>query len=448
MSPETLKLAAERPVVDLVEDDPVMGQSLRQRLTLEGYAVRWWQSGQDALEALEGERPDLLICDIRLPDMSGEDLFRRVARGPAAPPVLFITAFGDIEQAVRLMREGAGDYVTKPFALGDFLSRMERLIDQGQAQPAGVLGASPPMRRIEALLRRVGDVESTVLFTGETGVGKEVAARFLHEQGRAATGPFMAVNCAAIPRDLLESELFGHEKGAFTGALARHEGYAERAGLGTLFLDEVAELPLDLQAKLLRLLQERSFTRVGGERALPFRARLMAASNGDLAAAVAAGRFRQDLWYRINVIAVELPPLRQRGDEVLDLARHFLALFRETLGREGLGLSPAAEEALLAHDWPGNVRELRNRVERAVALAARPVLTAGDLFPELGGADACGGAGRLDTLAEVRAAAERRQIRRALALAEGHPGKAADLLGVSRTTLWEKMRRLGLTEGS
>jgi len=442
MSPEAIAAAPPARLLGLLEDDPVMGRSLQQRLTLEGYRVHWWQSGSEALAGVAQERPDLLICDIRLPDMTGEEVFRTLARQPAAPTVLFITAFGEIEQAVRLMREGAGDFVTKPFAIDDFLSRLERLMPgAGEKAASQPLGASPAMQRIAALLQRIAAVESTVLLTGETGVGKEVAARFLHDLARSRRGPFMAVNCAAIPRELLESELFGHEKGAFTGAHARHEGYAERAAEGTLFLDEIAELPLDLQVKLLRLLQDRSFHRVGGEKALPFRARLVAASNADLAGLVAAGRFRPDLYYRINVIAVDVPPLRQRSEDVLELASRFLAFFCETFARPGLCFAAGAEEALLAHDWPGNVRELRNRVERATALAARGVLTAGDLFPE---ASTTSGPGALDTLAEVRAAAERRQIRRALALAEGHPGRAAELLGISRTTLWEKMRRLEL----
>ncbi len=444
MSPELQPSAAAPPArLGLIEDDPVMGQSLQQRLELEGYRVAWWRSGAEALQALERVRPDVLVCDIRLPDMTGEEVFQALARAHRAPPTLFITAFGEIEQAVRLMRQGADDYLTKPFAIDDFLSRLLRLLEGQRREGGASLGSAPAMRRIERLLRRAADIDSTVLITGETGVGKEVAARFLHGLHRAARGPFMAVNCAAIPRDLLESELFGHERGAFTGAHQRHEGYLERAGDGTLFLDEIGELPLDLQAKLLRLLQDRSFLRVGGEKALLFRARLVAATNADLSTLMANGTFRQDLFYRINVIAVDVPPLRERHEDLPALAATLLALFRDSLGRPPLHLSPGAEDALLAHDWPGNVRELSNRIERAVALARGPVIAAADLFPELAGDE---GPQRLGTLAEVRAAAERRQIRRALSLTEGHPGRAAELLEVSRTTLWEKMRRLGLQE--
>ena len=443
LPPETL--GRERPSLGLIEDDPVMGRSLEQRLALEGYQVDWWRSGEAALGALAQKLPDAVICDIRLPDMSGEELFQQVVRRGDVPPILFITAFGEIEQAVRLMRQGAGDYLTKPFAFDDFLQRLQHLLatraDVGGEQ--GLLGASPAMQRVERLLRRLAEVDTPVLLTGETGVGKEVAARLLHELARQAQGPFMAVNCAAIPHDLVESELFGHERGAFTGAHQRHEGYAARAGEGTLFLDEIGELSFDLQAKLLRLVQERSFHRVGGEQALRFRARLVAASNADLESLVAAGRFRRDLYYRINVVTLVLPPLRERPQDILDLARRFLRSLQKELTRGPFALSAATEEALLAHAWPGNVRELRNRIERAVTLAQRPHLAPADLFPELGDRAETAEAA-LGTLAEARDAAERRQILRALEAAEGQPARAAQLLGVARTTLWEKMRRLGL----
>ena len=261
-------------VVGLVEDDPIMGESIVQRLSLEGITVRWWQRGREAVEAMASARVDAVVCDIRLPDLDGEAVFRQAARSPSAPPFLFITGHADIDQAVRLMRAGAADYVTKPFDIADFLARLGDLMPARGRPAASVLGVSPAMQEVERLLLRVARIGSTVLVTGETGTGKDVAARFLHAASDAASRPFMAVNCAAIPADLLESELFGHEKGAFTGATQRHLGYAERASDGVLFLDEIGELHPSLQAKLLRLVEERSFHRVGGEKPIAFRGRL------------------------------------------------------------------------------------------------------------------------------------------------------------------------------
>ncbi|WP_299621856.1 sigma-54 dependent transcriptional regulator [Pelagibius sp.] len=429
--------------IGLVEDDPVMGESLLQRLTLEGCAVDWWTTGREAMSGLRRFDPDLVVCDIRLPDMAGGALFEEAVRGVNAPPFLFITAYGEIDQAVGLMRAGAGDYLTKPFAMDDFLDRVKALLSR--KDPLGVedhsLGGSKAMRAVEHLLRRVAGLESALLITGETGSGKEVCARFVHQISPAGTEPFVAVNCAAIPDSLLESELFGHEKGAFTGAHARHLGYAERAKGGVLFLDEVADMPLPLQAKLLRLLEDRAFHRIGGERPVPFDARLICATNRNLNEAVRQGSFREDLHFRINVIPVEVPPLRERRQDVAPLLHRFAAEFAALMVRDVSGVSALAEEAALAHDWPGNVRELRNRVERAVALARGAWLMPGDLFPEVGRPED-GQAGDIATLSEVRDAAERRQILRALQATDGQVAKAADALGVSRTTLWEKMRRL------
>ncbi|MGM0562548.1 MAG: sigma-54-dependent transcriptional regulator, partial [Pseudomonadota bacterium] len=245
-------MSLENRRIAVVEDDPIMGESLLQRLSLEGGEVTWWRDGNQALEGFRQTRPEVVVCDIRLPDLSGEELFRRTAEH-ASLPFLFITAYGDIDQAVRLMRAGAGDYLTKPFEMEALLVRLDDLLRPAEPARGGSLGASPQMCEIENLLRRLADRPSPVLLTGETGVGKEICARFLHQASRNAGEPFIAVNCAAIPSELLESELFGHEKGAFTGASARHLGYAERAGSGTLFLDEIGELPFALQGKLLRL---------------------------------------------------------------------------------------------------------------------------------------------------------------------------------------------------
>ncbi|MBM3565010.1 MAG: sigma-54-dependent Fis family transcriptional regulator, partial [Alphaproteobacteria bacterium] len=336
--------------------------------------------------------------------------------------------------------------------MGDFLNRVGQLLDKGRIEDsgAGVLGVSRAMRTVETLLRRVAPIDSVVLLTGESGVGKEVAAHFLHNMSPRAPEPFVAVNCAAVPGDLLESEMFGHERGSFTGAHARHEGYAERAKGGTLFLDEISEMPLPLQAKLLRLVQDQAFFRIGGEEAVPFGARLVCATNADLRARVDEGRFRKDLFYRLDVIHVPIPPLRERRDDIVPLIDHYVTRFTGAFGREVRGLTTLAHDAVLSYDWPGNVRELRNRVERAVALSDGSWLSERGLFPERESAFSDGRAehpAEVMSLAAARAEAERRCIRAALREANGKAPAAAMLLGISRSTLFEKMRRLGLGDG-
>lgn len=435
----------DRARIGLVEDDPVMGGSIVQRLELEGWDVIWWQTGRQAVGEIAGVAGalDLVICDIRLPDMSGEMVFDELARQPNVPPFLFVTGFGDIDQAVRLMRSGAVDFMTKPFAMDDFLKRIEtgrRTTRAGLRLNDYVLGQSPAIQHAENLIHRYAAHDLPVLVTGETGSGKEVAARLLHQVSARASEPFVAVNCAAIPADLLESEIFGHEKGAFTGAYQRHLGYAERAKGGTLFLDEIGDMPPALQAKLLRLIESAFFSRLGGETQVPFRARIVAATHQNLAPGQASG-FREDLYFRLAVLPVEIPPLRQRPEDVVWLLDRFLdnAVARSDVRIRGY--SALTEEAALAHPWPGNVRELRNRVDRAVALATSEWLMPADLFPEKAAPKTSPG---FVPLSDVRDAAERRQIERALEHTGGQVIKAAELLGVARTTLWEKMTRLGI----
>jgi DNA-binding NtrC family response regulator len=438
----------DRRSIGLVEDDPIMGESLAERLSLEGAQVNWWQSHAAALDGLRSTRVDLVICDMRLPDGTGEDVFRFLSTDQNPPPFLFVTAFGEIDEAVRLMRIGAGDYLTKPFDMGTFLKRVEHLLRPLETEEGAVLGMSVEIRTVERLLRRAARLSTTVLLTGETGTGKEVCARFLHDLRAPRQGPFVAVNCAAIPKDLMEAELFGYEKGSFTGASARHLGYAERADHGTLFLDEIGELDPKLQAKLLRLLEDRSFQRIGGRETISFEGRVVCATNADLEARVSASSFREDLYYRINVINVAIPPLRDRAEDIEWLAECFLDRFAEEQGVEISGFGALAMEALLAHDWPGNARELRNRVERAVALGIGPSLQPGDLFPERGRRDATRSSAGLDSLEAVRDEAERRQILRALRQTNGAILPAAAALGISRTTMWEKMRRHGIDGAS
>lgn len=421
-----------------------MGESIVQRLSLEGVRVKWWQRGKDAVREMPSNKLDAVVCDIRLPDLSGEDLFREAARSSGAPPFVFITGFSDIDQAVRLMRAGAADYFTKPFEIDDFLVRLGELMGPRSVSGTHVLGLAPKIKELERLLTRVARLNSTVLITGETGSGKEVAARFLHTVSSTDDRPFMAVNCAAIPGELLESELLGHEKGAFTGASHRHLGYAERAGDGVLFLDEIGELRPELQAKLLRLIEDKSFYRIGGERPVPFKGRLIVATNADLPKLVQTGRFREDLYYRINVVSVRVPPLRDRLQDIPWLMERFFTESASRLETSLKGISSLAEEAALSYGWPGNIRELRNRMERAVVLGLGQWVMPGDLFPEHSDDSVVGL--QMGSLEDIRQNAEKRHILRALAATSGEVGAASKLLGIGRTTLWEKMRRLGLRE--
>jgi DNA-binding NtrC family response regulator len=434
----------EGRVVGLVEDDAIMGESLVQSFTLEGCHVAWWRTGEEALKGLRGSMPDLVICDIKLPDLRGDELFRQLAANTSLPPFLFITAFGDIDQAVSIMRAGGGDYVTKPFQMGSFLERARSLIQRHPtSKPNLTLGISEEMQEIESVIRRMSSLTSPLLITGETGVGKEVCARYLHELSPRSKEPFIAVNCAAIPPGAMERELFGYRG---SGPQGFHRGFAERARGGVLFLDEIAGLPVQLQAKLLRLVETREFHRVGGEQLVVFHGRIVCSSNADLAALIQQGLFREDLFYRINVMRVDIPPLRNRREDIPWLIDLFVDHFKGTAATIIKGVSTLSHEAALEYDWPGNVRELRNRIERACMLATGEWIMPTDLFPESVAATHIM-VQAFATLSETRDLAERRQIERALNATGGHIIEAAKLLGVSRTTMWDKMRRFGISAG-
>ncbi|WP_105434867.1 arsenic response regulator transcription factor AioR [Neorhizobium tomejilense] len=426
--------------IAILEDDPIMGESLCQRLSLEGHQVEWWTKGEEAVRKLSDGSPafDLVLCDIRLPDMNGEDVFRQSSR-ETPTPFLFMSGFGDVDQAVRLMRSGAVDFITKPFEMSALLDRISSsLRTRSSAAVEGVLGISRSMRDAEMMLRRYASHPLPVLIQGETGTGKEVSARFLHRASSDPASPFIAVNCAAIPADLLESELFGHEKGAFTGANQLHRGYAERAGNGVLFLDEIGDMPPSLQAKLLRLLEDNKFHRLGSESPVSFKARVVCATHHDIGSE--GSTFRKDLYFRLSALPVTLPPLRERPEDVLWLAQQFLEDIIRNRNVKVRGISSLAEDVMLEHPWPGNARELRNRLERAAALSENILLLPADLFPEKKGFEGRTG----ETLSEARDAAEKRQILRALSSTDGQISQAARQLGVSRTTLWEKMTRYGI----
>lgn len=430
----------------VIEDDSILGGALVQRLRLEGFRVELATDCAQAIKAMERARPDFVLSDIRLPDGSGEDLYRKALPLLGETPIVFATAFADVGQAVRLVRAGATDYMTKPFDVDELVRTILELMPEEPAhthdEPAhGVegFGISAATAALAADLRRLASRDIPVLLRGETGVGKEVAARALHEQSARAREPFVAVNCGAVPRELMESQFFGHERGAFTGAAATHVGFFEEVGTGTLFLDEVGELDLRLQVALLRVLQDGGFRRVGGRQDLSFKGRIVAATNADLGELIDRKAFREDLYFRLAVVELRVPPLRERLEEVLPLARHFA---RQAAERQRLPtplLEDNAAAALLGHAWPGNVRELRNRVERAVALADEPVLDAAALFPEMTLDHSLAAEG---TLANAREQAELAQIERALEMSGGRLGEAAQRLGISRTTLWKRRKSL------
>ena len=406
----------------------------------------WWQSCAIALENLPACSPDLVVCDLRLPDGTGEDLFRAASAAPDASPFLFVTGYGDIGQAVRLMRNGAGDYMTKPFEMTDFLSRVRQLLRAPQSPGSAVLGVSPQMVAIESTLRRMSALSAPVLLTGDTGAGKEVCARYLHGLRTPEARSLHRGELRRNPQGPDGDRTLWSRKGAFTGATSRHHGYAERARDGTLFLDEIGELDLKLQAKLLRLLDDRTFHRVGGEAAVPFAGRLVCATNADLPARVRAGSFREDLLYRINVLAISIPPLRERPDDIEWLAERFLEAFAAEAGVELTGISGHAMEELRGHEWPGNVRELRNRIERAVGLAPGPWILPGDLFPER-----CRKVQRHKkqlTGGGSRRSGKAARFYEPCGTATGPIIEAAQALGISRTTMWEKMRRHGIEPAS
>lgn len=426
------------PHILLVEDDSILGGALAQRLKLEGFDVTWTENCAAAFSAMKRRRPDFVFSDIVLPDGSGEDLYRKVQPFLGDTPILFATAFGEIEQAVRLMKAGADDYLTKPYDVDDLITRIRsRIAARQQDLDSGVtteFALSSATEAVAEQLRRVANTDLPVLITGETGTGKEVAARYLHDQSVRAGRPFVAVNCGAIPRELLESQFFGHERGAFTGATQAHVGFFEEAGEGTLFLDEIGELDAKLQTAFLRVLQDGHFRPLGSRKDRRFAGRVVAATNADLDQMRVEKKFRDDLYYRLSVIEIRLPPLRERTAEVQPLAMHFLKEAAIRQQRSPIKLSQDAMSALMRYGWPGNIRELRNRLQRASILAKDDLLEPSDIFPE----------NLLDdlspqSLSDVRRKAEIDQIEQALAQSHGRVGEAAKRLGISRTTLWKRM---------
>jgi len=444
----------------VVDDEPVQREMIGGFLKKQGFEVIAADSAERALELFRQEAFDLVLTDQKMAEMSGLELLQAVHTINAETPVILITAFGTIEAAVAALKHGAIDYLTKPLNLDELLYRIRQVSDryriinenrelrealQDRHRIEGIIGESGPMLEVLSIVRRVAPSEATVLIRGESGTGKELIAKAIHFGSPRARGPLVKVNCAALPEALLESELFGHEKGAFTGALTSRQGRFELANGGTIFLDEIGDLPLHLQAKLLRVLQEREFEKVGSSRPVRVNVRIMAASHRPLEDLIKAGQLREDLYYRLNVVTICIPPLRERRSDVALLLDHFLRQYAEKNGKTIRGLTPEGRDILLRYDYPGNVRELENIIERAVVLTRDDVIGSGDLpltVQELEVADG----DRETNLTVAVEALERRMIRDALARSDGIQTRAAELLGMGERALRYKLTKYGFRE--
>ena len=461
----------------VVDDDADTREVLRDRLESVGYQVLLAEGGRECLESLDRQNPQLVLLDVAMPGMNGLEVLTEIRRRGQDIPVVMITAFGTIERAVQAMKKGAYDFIPKPFdpdhialVVAKALDRqtlkrnVEVLAEQVDARHRIVVGESAQMRRAVDLGRKAATSKSTILLLGESGTGKEVFARAIHNWSERKEKPFVPINCVGLSKELLESELFGHEKGAFTGALQLKLGKLELAHGGTVFLDEFGDISTEVQTKLLRFLQEREFERVGGTRPISVDVRIIAATNRDLDAAVKNGQFREDLFYRLNVIRLELPPLRERKDDIADLANYFLRKFSVETKKGFTKIRNEALERLVAHTWPGNVRELANVIENAIVLGQGPELTLQDLLAKI--ASAQGAATEAEQVAVHHSQAnaevadqtlaaqslpaaierfERQLIEQALRDCGGTKLRAAKQLGLSRQGLIKKLKRYGIT---
>ncbi|MGB5697560.1 MAG: sigma-54 dependent transcriptional regulator [Polyangiales bacterium] len=459
----------ETKQVLVADDEGNLRRVLAAQLQHDGYEVHCVADGEAVLRAMEEHHVDVLITDLRMPKLDGMQVLKAVSGRFPNVPVIMITAHGTVDTAVEALKLGAFDYVTKPFDRSEFrtvVSKAMRTRELSQKHVIGdpnergryrIIGQSEPMTDVYDAIEKVADTPSTVLITGESGTGKELIARALHENSSRRDRSFVSVNCAAMPPDLLESELFGYERGAFTGAVTSKPGRFELAHGGTLFLDEIAEIPVSMQVKLLRALQEQQFERVGGIKTITVDARLVAATNRDLKARIADGGFREDLYYRLNVVHVHLPPLRDRPSDIPLLLEHFVRKFNVKLDRAVTGFEPAAMKRLLGYDWPGNIRELENVVERCMIFAEDGDIGEQHLPPEMreseGGAAAdliagigvtTGETGLKEAVKEATLKLEREFIGRALDRTGGNVTHTARLLKISRKSLQNKMKELGL----
>jgi len=445
----------------IIDDEINMIKTLGAVLKREGYDIRGVSNGEDALKMLASEPYDLIISDVKMPGMDGMTLLKEIRSRKMNTPVIIMTAYGTINDAVEAMKSGAADYVTKPFPMDEIKIKIKKLLElnqlrykeqvlsrenkilreeiQKQYGSTDPISVDPAMKSIWKIVRKVADQKSTVLITGESGTGKEVVARTIHQWGQRINGAFIPVHCAALTPTLLESELFGHEKGSFTGAMKQKIGRFELADKGTLFLDEVGEIPPEIQVKLLRILQNHEFERVGGEKTIGVDVRVIAATNQDLSVMIQKGTFREDLFYRLNVITVHVPPLRDRPADILPLSRFFLEKLANETGKNFTDFTPDAEETLLKYAWPGNVRELENVIERAIVLESGPLISS-NFLPVGIGTDA----GKPGLQDGILAASEKDVILKTLEDCGGSRAETARRLGLGRTTLWRKLKEYGI----
>ncbi|GAB4370484.1 MAG: sigma-54 dependent transcriptional regulator [Deltaproteobacteria bacterium] len=445
----------------VIDDEENIRRTLQGVLSDEGYRVHAAATAEEGIQVLSRALVDCVLLDVWLPGMDGLEALRRIRETYPLLPVIMISGHGTIDTAVKAVKSGAFDFIEKPISLDKLLINLSRAIEQGELKVENVelrekverqyrlIGESPAMREVRAQIAAAAPTNASVLITGENGSGKEIVAREIHRQSRRAGKSFVPVNCAAIPEELIESELFGHERGAFTGAVGRRRGRFELASEGTIFLDEVGDMSPRTQAKILRVLEERTFERIGGGERIRSDARIIAATNRNLSEEVAAGRFREDLFFRLNVFPIVVPPLRERPEDIPALAAHFAALVCKDLGREDRVFSPEAMERLLRHPWPGNVRELRNIVERLVILSVGRtieaetvgrVLVAEPTPPQEGGPALFDG----DDYREAVFAFEREYLTRKLRENEGNISRTAEKLGIDRTSIHRKMKQFGI----
>jgi two-component system, NtrC family, response regulator AtoC len=449
------------PAILIVEDEPKMRRLIELNLGEDGFVTFSTGDAEAGLKLLHENSIDLVLTDLKLPGMNGLEFLQAVKQQNAALPVVVMTAFGSVETAVEAMKAGASDYVLKPFSLAEMRMVVRKELDvrdlreenrslhealgKKYAHP-NVVARSPKMQEVLATVERVAPTNSTVLLGGESGVGKDLIARAIHEKSRRASGPFLKINSTAIPENLLESELFGYEKGAFTGAVASKPGKFELADKGTLFLDEIGDVPPVTQVKLLRVLQEREFERLGGTRTVKVDVRLVAATNRDLRAALEQGTFREDLYYRLNVVPIDIAPLRERKQDIPDLVSLFIARFSGDSGKPVEDITPEAMRLLTNYHWPGNVRELQNIIERACALAKENVLGVDDIHLDIRPAktsnDAAGFLPEGMTLDQW----EDELVQEALRRANGNKSQAARLLGLSRNALRYRLSKIGIAD--
>ena len=464
----------ERKQVLIVDDEPNLRKILSHQLSRDGYDVLTAEDGEQGLAQLREHHIDLVITDLKMPKIDGMTLLKKALEEEPELPVVLVTAHGTIDTAVEALKSGAFDFVTKPFDKDEVRQIVAKALKTRELRGAdatpvassgarfGIIGTSPGIAELYSILERVADTPTTVLITGESGTGKELVARALHVHSGRKERPFIKVNCAAIPKELIESELFGYERGAFTGAVSSKPGRFELANGGTLFLDEIGEIPIEMQVKLLRALQESEFERVGGIKTIRVDVRLVAATNRDLKKLIASGAFREDLFYRLNVVPIRLPALRERTGDIPLLVEHFVVKFNERLKKRVEGLEPEATEALVQYPWPGNIRELENVVERAILFCDTQRLRATDLPPEIRGIPAmanvplpeadlqaalAGEGGLKEHVKVAMSRLEKELVSRALQQTGGNVTHAARLLKISRKGLQLKMKELGLREG-